>query len=64
VEGMESEALIGAELFIKKFPNVIFIMEDKFSGMFNIKKTLNNLGDFTYGKVDANNFYAINDLFE
>jgi FkbM family methyltransferase len=58
VEGMETEALQGAANFIHQYPNITFILEEKFSGMTNIKSVLNELGTFEYGMVDQYNMFA------
>ena len=58
VEGMEPAALRGAENFIRHFPNLTFIIEDKHSGEDLIKDTLNRFACFEYGKVDEFNLYA------
>jgi FkbM family methyltransferase len=58
VEGMEPEALRGAENFIREFPNITFIMEDKHSGEDLIKNTLSSISSFEYGTVDEFNIYA------
>ena len=58
VEGMESEALQGSANFISQYPNITFIIEDKFTEMAKIKPILNELGTFEYGMVDKYNMYA------
>jgi len=58
VEGMEPEVLRGAEKFIREFPNITFVMEDKHSGEDTIKNTLISMGSFEYGIVDDFNIYA------
>jgi len=58
VEGMESEALQGSENFIRQYPNITFIIEEKFTDMAQIKSILNKLGTFEYGMVDKYNMYA------
>jgi FkbM family methyltransferase len=58
VEGMEPEVLRGAEKFIREFPNITFVMEEKHSGGDTIKNTLNNIAAFEYGIVDEYNIYA------
>lgn len=55
---MEPAALRGAENFIREFPNITFIMEDKHSGEDLIKDTLNSISSFEYGIVDEFNIYA------
>jgi FkbM family methyltransferase len=58
VEGMEPEALRGAEDFIRRYSHITFVMEDKHSGKGSIKETLNKIADFEFGIVDEFNIYA------
>lgn len=58
VEGMEPDALRGAEDFIRRYPHITFVMEDKHSGDDSIKETLNKIASFEYGIVDEYNIYA------
>lgn len=58
VEGMEPEALRGAEKFIHEFPDITFIMENKHSGEDTIKNTLNSIDSFEYGIIDEFNIFA------
>jgi len=58
VEGMETEALKGASDFIRLYPNITFILEEKFTGEDRIKSVLDGLGSFEYGIVDQYNIYA------
>jgi len=58
VEGMEPMALAGAENFIREFPNLTFVLEDKHSGEDSIKDTLNRFATFEYGIVDEFNIFA------
>lgn len=58
VEGMETEALLGAADFIIKYPNITFIIEYKHSGIDHVKAVLNTLADFEIGIVDQYNIYA------
>lgn len=58
VEGMESEALQGSANFISQYPNITFVIEEKFTGMAQIKLIMNKLGRFEYGMVDKYNMYA------
>ncbi len=58
VEGMEPEVLRGAEKFIREFPNLTFILENKHSGKDSIKNTLNKIASFEFGIVDAFNIHA------
>ena len=58
VEGMEPLALLGAEQFIRTFPNLTFVLEDKHSGEDSIKDSLNRFASFDYGIVDEFNIFA------
>lgn len=58
VEGMEPELMLGAKAFIAKYPNLLFIVEEKLSGEERIRKILDNICAFEYGVVDEYNFYA------
>ncbi len=58
IEGMEVEAIMGAAGFIRKYPYITFILEDKHTGQNPIKKILNQLGSFEFGEIDEYNFYA------
>ena len=58
VEGMETEALQGAASFIRQYPNITFILEDKFTGKSQIMSLLNELGSFEFGIIDKYNMYA------
>ena len=58
VEGMEVEMLKGARKFLQAFDDVTLIIEEKISGMENIRKTLDSMGRFEYGVVDDMNIYA------
>lgn len=58
VERMEPAALWGAQNFIREYPNITFVLEDKRSGEHNIKATLNAISNFEFGKVDRFNIYA------
>jgi len=58
VEGMEAEAVNGAADFIRKFPNILFILEVKHSGKQRVIDTLNSLAEFEIGDVDEYNIYA------
>ena len=58
VEGMETEALQGATDFILQYPQLTFILEEKFTGNKQIRKILDELGSFEYGKIDAYNMFA------
>ena len=58
VEGMEAEAINGAADFIRKFPNILFILEVKHSGKQRVIDTLNSLAEFEIGDVDEYNIFA------
>lgn len=58
VEGMETEALQGSVEFIRQYPNITFVMEDKHTGQYPIKAILNETAVFEYGIVDEFNIYA------
>ena len=54
-EGMEPEVLTGAKDFISSFPNLLFIIEWKLSGMDEIKSYFNNSKEFEFLFVDNMN---------
>jgi FkbM family methyltransferase len=58
VEGMEPEALQGSTEFIRQYPNITFIMEDKHSGQHSLRTILNKEAVFEYGAIDEYNIYA------
>jgi FkbM family methyltransferase len=58
VEGMELDMLNGAANFLKRFPHIVLIIEEKFSGESNIRNGLSLIADFEYGKIDEHNIYA------
>jgi len=58
LEGMEVEAIHGASNFIRQYPNITFIMEDKHTGQYPIKDTLNKIASFEFGVVDEFNIFA------
>lgn len=58
VEGMETEALLGAESFIQNHPKITFIIEDKFTRVSQIKSILDKYGRFEYGIIDSYNMFA------
>lgn len=58
VENMEPEAISGAASFIKFFPNITFVIEEKHSGSAKIQKALNDIEEFNIGIVDEYNIYA------
>lgn len=58
VEGMEPEALQGCTGFIRQYPEITFIMEEKHAGQESIQAVLDKIAVFEYGKVDEFNIYA------
>ncbi len=58
VEGMEVEMLEGAKNFIKKYPQIVLIIEEKLSGEGEILNVLNQISKFEYGTIDQFNIYA------
>lgn len=58
VEGMEAEAIRGASDFIRYFPNLTFVIEDKHSGEGSIKESLSKIAKFEFGIIDEFNIYA------
>lgn len=58
VEGMEAEAIIGAADFVRKFSNILFILEVKHSGKQKVIDVLNSLALFEIGDIDEYNMYA------
>jgi len=58
VEGMEIEAIRGSTNFIRRYPNITFILEDKHTGQYPIRDTLRKIASFEFGIVDEFNIYA------
>jgi FkbM family methyltransferase len=58
VEGMELEMLNGGAKFLQRFPHIVLIIEEKFSGESNIRNGLSQIARFEYGKIDEHNIYA------
>jgi FkbM family methyltransferase len=58
IEGMEVEAIRGARNFIKNYPNITFIIEDKHTGEDPIKDALSKIAKFQFGIVDEFNISA------
>ena len=58
IEGMEYEALQGAGNFIRNFPKITLVLEEKYTGEAQIKSILDTYGKFEYGMVDQYNMYA------
>ena len=61
---MEAEAIQGSADFIRQYPNITFIVEDKISGQDSIRSVLSGIAKFEFGIVDEFNMYArkINNL--
>jgi len=58
IEGMEVEAIQGAQNFIRDFPNITFVIENKLTGKDSIKEILSKFATFKFGTVDEFNIYA------
>lgn len=58
VEGMELQVLKGATDFLKKYPNILIVLESKHSGRNDIKKLLSSIADFEFLDVDDLNMAA------
>lgn len=58
VEGMEENVIRGAEKFIKKHPNLLFVIESVHSGKDKLTKLLNSFADFEIMEVDELNMGA------
>ena len=58
IEGMEAEAIRGAYEFLKYYPNITLIIEDKHSGRKPINDALAEIAVFEFGEVDEFNMYA------
>lgn len=58
VEGMEIEALQGAVNFLRHYPNITLVVEEKITGQAKIKHFLDELGTFEYGMIDRYNMFA------
>jgi FkbM family methyltransferase len=58
IEGMEVEAIQGATEFIRFFPNIFLIIEDKHSGEENVLKTLKKIAVFEVARIDNYNLTA------
>ncbi|NVO19556.1 MAG: FkbM family methyltransferase [Bacteroidetes bacterium] len=57
-EGMEPEAISGSEDFIRNYPNLTFVIEDKLTGDEMIRKRLSTYAIFEFGRVDEFNMFA------
>jgi FkbM family methyltransferase len=58
VEGMEKDVLLGAKEFVKKYQDVIIVIESVHSGEKELKSILDQIAVFEYIKVDKLNFGA------
>ncbi len=58
IEGMEAEAIRGSREFIRSFPNLTFVLEDKHVGHKPIQEALSEIAVFEFGDVDEFNIYA------
>ena len=58
VEGMEENVLLGAKEFIKKFPNILIVMESVHSGKEKLQSVLSANAQFEFLEVDDLNFAA------
>jgi len=58
IEGMEPEAIRGATGFLRHYPKITLIIEDKHSGKNPIKDTLAEIAVFEFGVVDEFNIVA------
>jgi FkbM family methyltransferase len=58
VEGMEKDVILGATEFIRKYPNLIIVMESVHSGEKALKSILDQVAEFQYIEVDKLNFAA------
>jgi FkbM family methyltransferase len=57
-ESMEPEAIRGSRGFIRMFPEITFVIEDKFVGRESLTSILDQYAIFEYGRVDRFNIYA------
>ncbi|MCX6306809.1 MAG: FkbM family methyltransferase [Bacteroidetes bacterium] len=58
LESMELEALRGAETFIRQYPNITFVIEDRYIRQEFINNELSKLATFEFGIVDEFNIFA------
>lgn len=58
VEGMEESVLLGAKEFIKKYPNLMIVMESVHSGREKLQDVLSEIAQFEFLDVDELNFAA------
>jgi len=58
LEGMEVDAIHGAAEFIRTFPFITFVLEDKHTGRNPIQKALSEIASFEFGIVDDFNIFA------
>jgi FkbM family methyltransferase len=59
IESMEIEAIRGAAAFIREYPNITFVLEDKHTGQDPIRQALSEIAPFEFGIVDDFNIFAI-----
>lgn len=55
VEGMEEKVFLGAKEFLKTFPNMLIIFENKHSDLEVIKNIFSEIAKFEYTKIDHYN---------
>jgi FkbM family methyltransferase len=58
MEGMEPDAIRGAEKFLSLYKNITLVIENKEVGQEPIKSALNKIANFEYGIVDEFNIFA------
>jgi FkbM family methyltransferase len=58
IESMEIEAIRGAASFIRNYPNITFVLEDKHTGQDPIQQALSDIATFEFGIVDNFNIFA------
>lgn len=58
IEGMEADAIRGSGEFIRNFPNITFVLEDKHVGHKPIQEALSEIAVFEFGDVDEFNIFA------
>ena len=58
IEGMETEAIRGAAEFIRNYPFITFVLEDKHTGQDPIQQALSEIAPFDFGIVDDFNIFA------
>ena len=55
---MDIEAIRGAASFIRNYPNITFVLEDKHTGQDPIQQALSDIATFEFGIVDNFNIFA------